>query len=202
MSATPEARQPNYAQIVIEVADKHDTNHLVGPWQIALTAGVPEARLDVRQLETGKPIGIPVQIRLMGDDIPTLRAEAERLKAVLREVPFALRIRDDWGVDSLQTVFTLDQDRAAAAGVTAQDLETSTAVAVDGFPVTTYREGDKQLPVVARLRMDERNILSRLDDLYVYSSQDAASRAPSGRSLWLSTDSNRPGFAGSTSSSR
>jgi multidrug efflux pump subunit AcrB len=173
MSATPEARQPNYAQIVVEVADKHDTNHLVGPWQNAITAGVPEARLDVRQLETGKPIGIPVQIRLMGDHIPTLRAEAERLKAVLREVPFALRIRDDWGVDSLQTVFTLDQDRATAAGVTAQDLETSTAVAVDGFPVTTYREGDKQLPVVARLRMDERNILSRLDDLYVYSSQDA-----------------------------
>lgn len=173
LSATPEARQANYAQIVVEVNDKHDTNHLVGPWQRALTAGVPEARLDVRQLETGKPIGIPVQIRLMGDDIPTLRAEAERLKAVFREVPFALRIRDDWGVDSFQTVFTLDQDRATAAGVTASDLEASTAVAVDGFPVTTYREGDKQLPVVARMRMDERNVLSRLDDLYVFSSQDA-----------------------------
>jgi multidrug efflux pump subunit AcrB len=173
LSATPEARQANYAQIVIEVADKHDTNHLVHRWQAALTAGVPEARLDVRQLETGKPIGIPVQIRLMGDDIPTLRAEAERLKAVFRQVPFALRIRDDWGVDSLQTVFTLDQDRASAAGVTARDLEASTAAAVDGFPVTMYREGDKQLPVVARLRMDERNVLSRLDDLYVHSSLDA-----------------------------
>lgn len=173
LSATPEARQPNYAQIVVEVADKHDTNHLVGPWQIALMAGVPEARVDVRQLETGKPIGIPVQIRLSGDDVPTLRAESERLKAVLRDVPFALRIRDDWGVDSFQTVFTLDQDRATLAGVTAQDLEASTAAAVDGFWLTTYREGDKQLPVVARLRMDERNLLSRLDDLYVYSSQDS-----------------------------
>jgi multidrug efflux pump subunit AcrB len=173
LSATPEARQPNYAQIVIEVFDKHDTNHLVGPWQTALMAGVPEARVDMRQLETGKPIGIPVQIRLMGDDIPTLRAEAARLKAILRKVPFALRIRDDWGADSLQTVFTLDQDRAATAGVTAQDLETSTAVVVDGFPVTTYREGDKQVPVVARVRMNERAALSRLDDLYVYSSQDA-----------------------------
>ncbi|HYZ87395.1 MAG TPA: efflux RND transporter permease subunit, partial [Bryobacteraceae bacterium] len=173
ISATPEARQPNYAQIVVEVADKHDTNHLVGPWQNALSAGVPEARLDVRQLETGKPVGIPVQIRLMGDDIPTLRAEAERLKTVLRQVPFALRIRDDWGVDSIQTVFTLNQDRAAAAGVTAKELETSTAAAVDGFGVTTYREGDKQLGVYARLRMDERNVLSHLDDLYVYSSNDA-----------------------------
>ncbi len=173
LSATPESPQPNYAQIVIQVADKHDTNHLIGPWQDALTAGVPEARVDMRQLETGKPIGIPVQIRLMGDDLATLRAEAERLKAVFREVPFALRIRDDWGVDSLQTVFTLDQDRAAADGITAEDLQASTAVAVDGFPVTTYREGDKQLPVLARLRMDERNVLSRLDDLYVYSSREA-----------------------------
>ncbi|MDX2152127.1 MAG: efflux RND transporter permease subunit [Bryobacteraceae bacterium] len=173
LSATPEARQVNYAQIVVEVQDKHDTNHLVGPWQVALMAGVPEARVDVRQLETGKPIGIPVQIRLMGDHIPTLRAEAERLKALFRKVPFALRIRDDWGVDSFQTVFTLDQDRAAVAGVTAEELEASTAVAVDGFAVTTYREGDKQLPVFARLRMNERNVLSRLDDLYVYSQQDA-----------------------------
>jgi multidrug efflux pump subunit AcrB len=172
LSATPEARQPNYAQIVIEVNDKHDTNHLIGPWQEALTAGVPEARVDMRQLETGKPIGIPVQIRLMGDDIPTLRAEAERLKAIFRKVSFAQRIRDDWGVDSLQTVFTLDQDRAAAAGVTAQDLEASTAAALDGFPVTTFREGDKQLPVFARMRMEERSVLSRLDDLYVYSSHD------------------------------
>ena len=39
LSATPEARQPNYAQIVIEVNDKHDTSHLVGPWQQALSAG-------------------------------------------------------------------------------------------------------------------------------------------------------------------
>ncbi|MDX2181167.1 MAG: efflux RND transporter permease subunit [Bryobacteraceae bacterium] len=173
LSAAPESPQPNYAQVVIEVGDKHDTNHLVAPLQEALSAGVPEARVDMRQLETGKPIGIPVQIRLMGDDIPTLRAEAERLKAVLREVPFALRIRDDWGVDSFQTVFTLDQDRAAAAGVTARDLEASTAAAIDGFPVSVFREGDKQLPVLARLRMEERASLPRLEDLYVYSSQGA-----------------------------
>jgi len=179
-SAAPESPQPNYAQVIIEVADKHETNHLVGPLQEALTAGIPEARVDMRQLETGKPIGIPVQIRLMGDDIPTLRAEAERLKAVFRKIPFALRIRDDWGVDSFQTVFTMNQDRAAAAGVTASDLQTATAAAVDGLPVTMFREGDKQLPVLARLRMDERSELSRLDDLYVYSSKDAR-RVPLGQ---------------------
>jgi multidrug efflux pump subunit AcrB len=173
LSATPESPQSNYAQVIIEVVDKHETNHLVGAWQSALSAGVPEARVDVRQLETGKPIGIPVQIRLMGEDIPTLRAEAERLKNVFRQVPFAARIRDDWGVDSLQTIFKLDQHRASAAGISAQDLEASTAAAIDGYPISVFREGDKQLPVLAQLRMEERNRVARLEDLYVYSSQGA-----------------------------
>jgi multidrug efflux pump subunit AcrB len=90
LSATPEARQANYAQIVIEVSDKHDTNHLVGAWQYALTAGVPEARLDVRQLETGKPIGIPIQIRLMGTIF--LVARRPNVEGDLQRSPFAASV--------------------------------------------------------------------------------------------------------------
>jgi len=37
--------------------------------------------------------------------------------------------------------------------------------------VTTLREGDKQIPVVARLRMEERAQLGDLKNLYVYSSE-------------------------------
>jgi hypothetical protein len=42
---------------------------------------------------------------------------------------------------------------------------------------TTLREGDKQIPVVARLRLEERAQLSDLQNLYVYASQDA-NKAP------------------------
>ena len=62
-SVAPELHQPNYAQLIIEVADKHDTGHLAGPLQRAFSAEIPGARLDVRQLETGKPVGIPVAVR-------------------------------------------------------------------------------------------------------------------------------------------
>ena len=44
--------------------DKHDTPQLVGPLQDALSREIAGARVDVRQLETGKPVGIPVSIRL------------------------------------------------------------------------------------------------------------------------------------------
>ena len=64
-SVDPERQQLNYAQILVEVADKHFTNELVGPLQTALSREVPGARVDVRQLETGKPVGIPVSIQII-----------------------------------------------------------------------------------------------------------------------------------------
>jgi multidrug efflux pump subunit AcrB len=67
-SAAPELQQLNYAQTIIQVKDKHDTNHLIEPLQKALSAEVVGARVDVRQLESGKAVGLPVQIRISGDD--------------------------------------------------------------------------------------------------------------------------------------
>ena len=40
--------------------------------------------------------------------------------------------------------------------------------------MTTLREGDKQIPVVPRLRMEERAQLSDVQNLYMYSSQSTA----------------------------
>jgi hypothetical protein len=40
-SVSPELQQLNYAQVIIEVNDKHDTNHLIGPIQRALDERIP-----------------------------------------------------------------------------------------------------------------------------------------------------------------
>ncbi len=41
---------------------------------------------------------------------------------------------------------------------------------MNGYPVTTLREGDKQIPVVTRLRIGERAQLADVQNLYVYAS--------------------------------
>jgi multidrug efflux pump subunit AcrB len=40
---------------------------------------------------------------------------------------------------------------------------------MNGIPVTTLREGHLQIPVVARLRVEERARISDIQNLYVYS---------------------------------
>src|SRR5262249_46365316 len=145
-----------YVQILIQVADKHDTNHLVDRWQAALSARVPGARIDVRQLETGAYVGIPVSVRLSGDDTPTLRALAGQVAAIYRSISEATRICDNWGAESFAVKLKIDPERANLSGVSNLDVAAASATGMNGYSLTTLREGNKQIPVVARMRMEER----------------------------------------------
>jgi multidrug efflux pump len=179
-SLTPEQRQNNYAQLVIEVTDKFDTPPLTARLRDAIATRLDGARADVRQLETNA-VGIPIQIRLStgaGVDpqrslanLAELRRLGDRLTAILRDVPIATGVRDDWGEESFVVKLAVDPDRANLAGITNQDVAGSASGGISGTQVTVLREGDKQIPVVARLRLGERANLSDVENLYVYSAQ-------------------------------
>ena len=172
-SLAPEPRQNNYAQIIIQVKDKHDTGHLVVPLSQALIRSIPGARMDVKQLDTGTPIKFPVSIRVSGQDAPTLRRLAGELEKILHSTPLAERIRNNWGSENLVARLQVDPDRANLAGVTNMDVAAASAVGMNGYQVGILREGDKQIPIKARLVMSERARLADLFNLYVYSSQNS-----------------------------
>jgi len=169
VSAAPEQSQANYAQVLVETFDKHETGHLVDAVQAELDATIPGVRLDVRRLETGSPVGVPVAIRLSGDDVPTLRRLAGEVGDIFRAIPTAVRVRDNWGPESFAVRLRTDADKANIAGLTNQDVAAASATAITGSRVAVLREGDNQIPVVARLRMEERAQLSDIRSLYVYS---------------------------------
>ncbi|WP_447598251.1 efflux RND transporter permease subunit [Nitrospira sp. Nam80] len=170
----PEQQQLNYAQIIMETEDKHDTTPFIDYLQPLLSAGIPGARIEALQLESAKPVGTPVAIRVSGENLSVLRRSAEELKAIFRSTPTLTRIRDDWGEDTFTVRFDIDPDRANLAGVSNFDVAASAAAGISGYQVTTLREGHRQIPVVLRLRVDERAQLADLHNLYVFSSQGTA----------------------------
>ena len=80
-------------------------------------------------------------------------------------------MRNEWQHESSQVTLKIDPDRANLAAITNMDVANSATSAMSGVPVTTLQEGDKNIPVLVRLRGDERSSLSDIQNLYVYSSQ-------------------------------
>jgi multidrug efflux pump subunit AcrB len=169
-SVAPEQEQTNYGTIIIKARDKHDTDHLLEPIQVAVDARVAGATVDVRQIEVGAAIGIPLAIRVSGEDERTLRQVAESVKNVFRETGDVVRIRDDWGAESFALKFGIDSDRANLVGVTNEDVAGASVAALNGSRVALLRDGHKQIPIVARLEMHERARAGDVENLYVYAS--------------------------------
>ncbi|MBV9483696.1 MAG: efflux RND transporter permease subunit, partial [Acidobacteria bacterium] len=172
-SATPEDRQTNYAQVLLRTKDPHDTTPLLARLQPEFDRQVPGAIIDTRSLETGKPVGVAVQVRVSGEDMRVLQAEAAKLKEIFRDIPVAARVRDDWGEPTPRAVVHVDEDRANLARITNADVSSSIKAALYGVTSGVLREGDKQIPIVGRLRVEERAQLSDLRSLYAFSSQGA-----------------------------
>ncbi|MGO9602047.1 MAG: efflux RND transporter permease subunit [Candidatus Binataceae bacterium] len=177
MSAPSESQQSNYAQLILEIDDKKDMPKLVGPLQTALAESVPGAYFDVRQLLTN-PVRYPIEIHVFGQadvdpaqeeaDIDTLRSITNQIAAILRSIPGAQNVRTDWMEQSPTVELPINPDRANVAGITNADIARSAAAGLSGWQVGTLLDGDLHIPIVARLRQEERAELADVSNLYVY----------------------------------
>ena len=125
------------------------------------------ARGNIARIENGPPVGYPVQFRVSGDDISILRQTATRIAAVLRATPELSNVNVDWSELSKTVEIEVDQDKARLLGVSSQDIAALLNMSLNGFTITSYREGEKSIDIVLRGDSEERRHLSSLDDLSV-----------------------------------
>ncbi|MEN6559099.1 MAG: efflux RND transporter permease subunit [Thermoguttaceae bacterium] len=170
ISIVPEQRTDNYAQILVNTVDPHVTQQVVERLKQKLPPQVASARVVIEQLETGPPIGVPVQIRLFGDDLDALRRIAAATKQELRRIPGTDNIHDDWDNEVFQLSATIDPAKAnLSAGITNEDVAVLLQTGLSGLPVTYLREEDRLIPIAFRLRSDERMRIEDINNLDVIS---------------------------------
>jgi multidrug efflux pump len=124
-------------------------------------------RGNVTRLENGPPVGYPVQFRVSGEDIPTVRRHAERVAEVMRQNPNLSNVQFDWDEKSKVIKVDIDQEKVRLLGLSSQELSTFLNTSLNGLTVTYYRERDKLIEVRMRGAADERAKLSLLQDLAV-----------------------------------
>lgn len=163
LSIEPEQRADNYAQILVHTTSAKVTARVAARLKEMLPLRIAKARVRCQQLETGPPIGVPVQIRLYGPDLATLRELATQVKGRLRSIPGTIDIHDDWGDPVFQMALRIAPDRTAMSGLTHQDIATAIDAGLSGHSVGQIRERDRLIDLSLRLRPSER---SRLDDLF------------------------------------
>jgi multidrug efflux pump len=125
------------------------------------------ARGNISRVENGPPVGYPVQFRVSGENIDMLRKIASQVAEVMRQDPALSNVNFDWRELSKAIEIEIDQDKARLLGVSSQDLAALLNMSLNGYTITSFREGEKTIDVVLRGDRAERAHLSALPDLAV-----------------------------------
>jgi multidrug efflux pump subunit AcrB len=180
LSWAPEPLNPAYAEILVRTTEARYTPNLVRRVREIAERGdealglkpIIGARVVPQELQLG-PSEDPVQIRVIGAgfaDMPTMRRFANRVKQMVRETEGTWDISDSWGVSGYQLHVDVDEDSANLAGVTNLDIASTLNAYYSGHQLTTFREGDHQVPVYLRLARGERSSLDGLKTAFVEAS--------------------------------
>lgn len=110
----------------------------------------------VHPLELGPPVGRPIQYRVSGPDIQTVRKHALDFANVMASNPHVGGIVYDWNEPGLVLRIDVDQNRARQLGVSSQDIATMLNNTVGGAVVTEMYDSIFLINVVARAAHAER----------------------------------------------
>ncbi len=111
------------------------------------------------------------QYRLQGQDLDELYAVAPRLEERLRELPGLQDVTSDLLLRNPEVRIDIDRDRAAALGVSVEQIESSLASAYGSRQVSTIFTSTNQYDVILQLLPEHQRDPAALDLLHVRSAR-------------------------------
>ena len=160
--------QPNFAQFVITAKDVKRREQLASYLDTLLARDFTAVRSRISRLETGPPVGYPVQFRVNGDDIATVRGIAEQVATIMRAQPGTRDVQFDWDEPAERSVrFEIDQVKARQLGISSQDIANFLDMSLSGYTVSKYRERDKLIPLDLRAPGNERVNPAQIEQLAI-----------------------------------
>ncbi len=170
---------PNYAEALVTTSSPQATEKIIPELQRTLDRSLPGASVIVRGLVQGPPVNAPVEIRIVGPDIATLRKLGDQVRSIAVQVPEVIQARTQLTGGEPKVIADLNEEKVRLAGLdlgsVAQQLETT----LEGITGGSLIEGSEELPIRVRVGTSERNSIDALRKIDVIS-PDAQQKAQSG----------------------
>jgi multidrug efflux pump subunit AcrB len=161
---------PNFGQIVIVTKDIAARERLRPKLKAILTRDFVGTDAFVHLLDIGPPVGRPIQYRVSGPDIQTVRALAQKVASTIGQNKDLGDIVYDWNEPGRVVKVDVLQDKAAQLGITSETIATALNSVVSGATTTQVRDSIYLINVMGRARDAERSSIDTLQNLQVQSS--------------------------------
>lgn len=169
LASDPDDDRASYSLLLINTKKTKDVDALMLNTRKFIEDKFPNTRATVKKLESGTPVGEPIQIRVSGNDISKLYDVREKIVDIIKESEGTYGIHDDWGEWQKTIVINVNQDKAKRAGLSTRDIALSLQSQFSGLFSSEFREQNEAIPIIIRSNQIYRNNLSNIEGMNVYS---------------------------------
>ncbi|PMN54232.1 acriflavin resistance protein [Vibrio lentus] len=163
-----QARQnnaPYFSQAMVKTENFDQANALIPELQKVLDKEVPQAQILVRKLNQGPPFTAPVELRVYGENLDTLKAIGEDVRLILAGVPHVTHTRETLQPGTPKVWLKVDEDTAKLNGISLNQFAGMLQTTLTGRESGSVIEGSESVPIRVRVADDERENLAHLSNI-------------------------------------
>ena len=166
LDASPTESGENIGKLSVVMSDTSREPELTEKLRQTMKAW-PAAQVDFARPELFA-LSPPLEIEIEGNTLDAIRVAGNRLAGMLRQNPHYADVKStvEQGFPEIQVV--IDQDRAAALGLTTRQIADAVVNKVRGNVATRYSFRDRKIDVLVRVQESERSSVEDIRRLIVH----------------------------------
>ena len=125
-----------------------------------------DAKITFSELKNGPPFEAPIEIKLIGDDLETLRILAYEVEAIIEETAGTLDVDNPLRANKTDIEINIEREKAGLAQVPLVSIDQAVRTAVDGLTIDELSLTDDDYDLVVQTDYDKANI-SSLNRIYL-----------------------------------
>ncbi len=147
---------PDFAQAMIKTTDFHAANEMIPRLQKRLSDALPYAQILVRKLEQGPPFNAPLEVRIFGPNLETLREVSEKIRLVMATTPDVTNIRETLITGLPKVELTVNDAASQATQWSQRDIASLLHASTTGITQNTMIDKSGSLPIRVRFGDEQR----------------------------------------------
>ena len=176
-NAIPLNDRTDYGNLFVQLQDETSADEKINIIEKLRTkyTNYPAAIVEVKNFEQGPPVVAPVEVRILGDNIDTLRQIASRVETMLKETKGTIYVKNPLKNLKSDIKFDINKEKASMLGVPTVSIDRMIRLVVAGFDLgkMTDKEG-KEYAIVVSKPHPKHPSLEVFDQLYVNNVQGTA----------------------------
>jgi multidrug efflux pump subunit AcrB len=128
----------------------------------------PKARVQVKQFEQGPPLEAPIAVRVIGDNLDSLRKLAFAVEDIVKNTPGTIYVENPLTTQNTDLKIIINKEKAGLLGIPIVEIDRTIRMGIAGLNVGKFKtEDNEEININVSMPRGNRQTLEAFDKMFV-----------------------------------